>query len=51
MLARQSPKDLVSEIRTLDTQLKANAQAIARLVAATGSTLTEVVGDPTWPAG
>jgi len=37
-------KDLVSEIRTLDRQLKANAQAIARLVAATGSTLTEVVG-------
>jgi transposase len=37
-------KDLVTEIRTLDTQLKANAQAIARLVAATGSTLTEVVG-------
>ena len=37
-------KDLVTEIRTLDTQLKANAQAIAQLVAATGSTLTEVVG-------
>jgi hypothetical protein len=37
-------KDLVTEIRTLDRQLKANAQAIARLVAATGSTLTEVVG-------
>ena len=37
-------KDLVTEIRTLDTQLKANAQAIARLVAAAGSTLTEVVG-------
>ena len=37
-------KDLVSEIRTLDSQLKANAQAIARLVAAAGSTLTEVVG-------
>jgi hypothetical protein len=34
----------VTEIRTLDTQLKANAQAIAQLVAATGSTLTEVVG-------
>jgi transposase len=37
-------KDLVSEIRTLDRQLKANAQAIARLVAAARSTLTEVVG-------
>jgi transposase len=37
-------KDLVTEIRTLDTKLKANAQAIARLVAATRSTLTEVVG-------
>jgi hypothetical protein len=31
-------------IRTLDRQLKANAQAIARLVAAAGTTLTEVVG-------
>jgi transposase len=37
-------KDLVSEIRTLDRQLKANAQAIARLLAAAGSTLTDVVG-------
>ncbi len=37
-------KDLVSEIRTLDSQLKTNAEAIARLVAAAGSTLTEVVG-------
>src|SRR5215213_8561043 len=37
-------KDLVSEIRTLDSQLKANAQAIAQLVAAAGSTLTDVVG-------
>ena len=37
-------KDLLSEIRTLDRQLKANAQAIAGLVAAAGSTLTEVVG-------
>jgi hypothetical protein len=37
-------KDLVTEIRALDAQLKANAQAIARLVAATGSALTEVVG-------
>ena len=37
-------KDLVSQIRTLDRQLKANAQAIAGLVAAAGSTLTEVVG-------
>jgi transposase len=34
----------VSEIRTLDRQLKVNAQAIAALVAAAGSTLTEVVG-------
>jgi transposase len=37
-------KDLVSEIRTLDRQLKANAKAIAGLVAAAESTLTEVVG-------
>ena len=37
-------KDLVSEIRTLDRQLKTNAQAIAGLVAAAGSTLTEVAG-------
>jgi hypothetical protein len=34
----------VSQIRTLDRQLKANTQAIAQLVAAAGSTLTEVVG-------
>ena len=37
-------KDLLSEIRTLDRQLKANAKAIAGLVAAAESTLTEVVG-------
>jgi transposase len=37
-------KDLLTEIRWLDTQLKANARAIAELVAATGSTLTETVG-------
>jgi len=37
-------KDLVTEIRSLDTQLRANARAIAHLVGATGSTLTETVG-------
>ena len=37
-------KDLVAEIRSLDTQLRANARAIAQLVAATGSTLTDTVG-------
>ena len=37
-------KDLVAEIRALDAQLKANARAIAELVNATGSTLTETVG-------
>jgi transposase len=37
-------KDLVADIRSLDAQLKANARAIAELVAATGSTLTETVG-------
>lgn len=37
-------KDLIIEIRSLDTQLKANARAIAELIDATGSTLTETVG-------
>ena len=37
-------KDLVAEIRSLDAQLKANTRAIADLVDATGSTLTETVG-------
>jgi transposase len=37
-------KDLVSQIRTLDRQLKAKAQAITRLVAAAGTTLSEIVG-------
>jgi transposase len=37
-------KDLVTEIRSLDIQLKANAHAIAQLVDATGSTLTQTVG-------
>src|SRR5215211_3310572 len=37
-------KDLVTEIRSLDTQLKANARAIAQLLDATGSTLTQTVG-------
>lgn len=36
--------DLVAEIRSLDTRLKSNARAIAQLVAATGSTLTETLG-------
>ena len=37
-------KDLVTEIRSLDAQLKANTRAIAELVAAAGSTLTDTVG-------
>jgi transposase len=37
-------RDLVAEIRSLDQQLKANEQAIAELVAASGSTLTETAG-------
>ena len=37
-------KDLVTEIRSLDNQLMTNARAIAQLVDATGSTLTETVG-------
>ncbi len=36
--------DLVAEVRFLDAQLKANAKAIAELVKASGSTLTETVG-------
>jgi hypothetical protein len=45
--------DLVAEIRSLDTRLKSNARAIARLVVAVGSTLTENPGrrtDQGWPA-
>jgi transposase len=37
-------KDLVTDIRSLDTQLKANSRAIAELVGAAGSTLTQTVG-------
>jgi transposase len=37
-------KDLVTEIRSLDTQLKANARVIGELVNTTGSTLTQTVG-------
>lgn len=37
-------KDLVAEIRALDTQLKTNAKTIAGLVAESGSTLTQTVG-------
>jgi transposase len=37
-------KDLVAEIRSLDTQLKANTRAIAELVTDAGSTLTDTVG-------
>ena len=37
-------KDLVADIRSLDTQLKLNARTIAELVAAAGSTLTQTVG-------
>ena len=37
-------KDLVAEIRALDTQLKTNAKVIAGLVAESGSTLTQTVG-------
>ncbi|HEX5878511.1 MAG TPA: IS110 family transposase, partial [Actinomycetota bacterium] len=43
--ARKSvAKDLVADIRSLDTQLKQNARAIAELVDAAGSTLTHTVG-------
>ena len=37
-------KDLVAEIRSLDQQLRANAEAIAELVATTQSSLAETVG-------
>src|SRR3954468_7824461 len=37
-------KDLIADIRSLDIQLKANARAVAELVAATSSTLTATVG-------
>ena len=36
--------DLVAEIRSLDTRLKASAKAIADLVEKSGSTLTQTVG-------
>ena len=36
--------DLVAEIRSLDTRLKASAKAIAELVEKSGSTLTDTVG-------
>jgi transposase len=36
--------DRVAEIRSLDTRLKSNARAIAQLVTAAGSTLTETLG-------
>ena len=36
--------DLVAEIRSLDARLKANAEAMAELVKASGSTLTQTVG-------
>ena len=43
--ARKSvAKDLVADIRSLDTQLKQNARAIAELVDVVGSTLTRTVG-------
>ncbi len=43
--ARKSvAKDLVADIRSLDTQLKQNARAIAVLLDAAGSTLTQTVG-------
>lgn len=43
--ARKSvAKDLVGNIRSLDTQLRQNARAIAELVDAAGSTLTQTVG-------
>lgn len=37
-------RDLVTEVRSLDSRLKANIHAIAELVAATGSTLTQTAG-------
>jgi transposase len=43
--ARKSvARDLVAESRSLDTQLKQNARAIAELVDAAGSTLTQTAG-------
>ena len=45
-------RDLVAEIRSLDTQLKANARAIARAGRRTGSTLpTPSASGRSWPAG
>ena len=44
-------KDLVAEVRTLDVQLRANTRAIAQLVDATDSTLTQTVGVGPIPAG
>ena len=46
-------KDLVAEIRSLDTQLKAERPGYRRLVAAAGSTLTDTSSGSgrSWPAG
>lgn len=41
---KQIATDLVSQIRSVDSLLKANAQQISELVAASGSTLTGTVG-------
>src|SRR5829696_7289843 len=41
---KQIATDLVSQIRSVDSLLKANAKQISKLVAASGSTLTGIVG-------
>jgi transposase len=41
---KQLAGDLVTDIRSLDAKLKANAEAMAELVKQTGSTLTETIG-------
>jgi transposase len=41
---KQIATDLVSQIRSVDSLLKANAKQISELVAASGSTLTSTVG-------
>jgi transposase len=41
---KQIATDLVSQIRSVDSLLKANAKQISELVAASGSTLTGIVG-------
>ena len=41
---KQIAGDLVAEIRALDSRLKANAEAMAELVKASGSTLTQIAG-------